>query len=313
MKCAVIYFSQTGNTEKIAKAIHTGVKQVAGHCDILTLKEANPKKLYEYDLIGLGSFVIEIEPPNVTLFIRNLQFLGGKHIFSFCTHCELGFSYFPSVIPKLKKKGLTVIGWRDWYGSSWAMPHPHPYLTDGHPDEIDLKEAEEFGRDMVWRSQRIYAGETNLIPKEPVPVTFPDNEENTLIPLEKATMPRFDKDKCTYPKCRLCMDNCPMDGIDLTVDPPIVAKPCMHYPCRFCMLICPTGALDPDQKDLEQLAQHLSKVLKKVGPKVLKESEAQGSFRRLLPEDKVGWDTPVFKAHPKTPRFIIGKGWNYST
>ena len=55
MKCVVIYFSLTGNTEKIARAIQTGIRQVAGHCDILPIKEANPRRLRDYDLIGLGN------------------------------------------------------------------------------------------------------------------------------------------------------------------------------------------------------------------------------------------------------------------
>ena len=42
MKAVVVYSSQTGNTEKIAYAIQRGVKQVAGPCDILKMKEANP-------------------------------------------------------------------------------------------------------------------------------------------------------------------------------------------------------------------------------------------------------------------------------
>jgi hypothetical protein len=86
VKCIIIYFSQTGNTEKIAKAIQTGLKSITGHCDILTLKEANPKRLYDYDLIGLGSLVIIKEPPNVSAFINSLRFVGGRHAFSFCTH-----------------------------------------------------------------------------------------------------------------------------------------------------------------------------------------------------------------------------------
>ena len=43
----------------------------------------------------------------------------------------------------------------------------YPYYTAGHPDEIDLREAEEFGREMVERSRRISAGETKLIPAMP--------------------------------------------------------------------------------------------------------------------------------------------------
>ena len=136
MKCAVVYFSQTGNTEKVARAIQGGVIQAAGHCDLITIKDANPSRLYEYDLLGLGSMVFDFkEPGNVTAFISKLRFLGGKHIFCFSTHCTMGAPYSPSVIPKLKKKGLIVIGWNDWYGHNWGPIHnPTPYGTDGHPD-----------------------------------------------------------------------------------------------------------------------------------------------------------------------------------
>ena len=69
MKCAVIYFSQTGNTEKIAQAIREGVKQIAGNCEIIPFMEANPRQLYKYDLIGLGSPIFSfVEPLNVKLF-----------------------------------------------------------------------------------------------------------------------------------------------------------------------------------------------------------------------------------------------------
>lgn len=308
MKCVVIYFSQTGNTEKVAKAIHTGVKQIAGHCDILTIKEAKPRRLYEYDLIGLGSPVFVGVPGNVMAFINNMRFVGGKHIFSFCTHCTLGITYNPTVVPKLKKQGLIVIGWNDWYGHSWGpIYQPTPYLTDGHPDEIDLREAEDFGREMVWRSQKIYAGETSLIPKEPAPVSFPDvGDDSFYRRFAFSKIVKYDKRKCTYPKCRLCMDNCPMDGIDLSVDPPIIAKPCID--CTFCEQICPTGAINVDESKKEILAQHFSNILQKVGGKHLAEAEAQGHFRRLVPEGEVGWDNPIYKEYNKHPRFIIGKG-----
>ena len=38
------------------------------------------------------------------------------------------------------------------------------------------------------------------------------------------------------------MDHCPMQRMDLSVDPPILARPCVD--CEFCARLCPTGALD---------------------------------------------------------------------
>jgi flavodoxin len=99
MKCLLIYFSQTGNTQKIAFAIGSGIRQITGSCDLLPIKEANPKSLSEYDLIGLGSPVFaQKEPANVTAFIRALACVGGKHAFSFCTHNTMGYGYNPSVL-----------------------------------------------------------------------------------------------------------------------------------------------------------------------------------------------------------------------
>jgi ferredoxin len=219
----------------------------------------------------------------------------------------MGFAYNPNAIPRLKKKGLIVIGWNDWYGHNWGPIHnPTPYLTDGHPDEIDLKEAEEFGREMVWRSQRIYAGETSLIPKEPPVVAAPSPPGAADQHADSRFNFTFHKEKCTYPKCRLCMDHCPMDGIDLSVDPPILAKPCLG--CTFCEQICPTGAIEADESEQERLALFTAEGLKINGAKAVSEAEAQGHFRRLFPEGKVGWDTPIYKVYNTHPRFIIGKG-----
>ena len=81
MKCIIIYSSQTGNTEKIAKAIHAGVKQAAGHCDIFKIKEAPWRRLYEYDLIGLGGPVYGfVETLDVQAFIKKKRTI--KKVFS---------------------------------------------------------------------------------------------------------------------------------------------------------------------------------------------------------------------------------------
>jgi flavodoxin len=86
VKCCIVYFSQTGNTEKIAKRVQAGVISAAGNCDLLELRYADPKRLYKYDLIGIASPVNRGEPLNVGRFINDMWSVGGKHAFTFCTH-----------------------------------------------------------------------------------------------------------------------------------------------------------------------------------------------------------------------------------
>jgi flavodoxin/NAD-dependent dihydropyrimidine dehydrogenase PreA subunit len=309
MKCVIVYFSQTGNTEKIAGAIQTGMKQIAGNCDLVKIKDANPRQLWEYDLIGLGSPVFGGEPGNVKAFINNMRFVGGKHIFVFCTHGSFPDYFFPRIIPELKHRGLVVIGTGDWYGNCTLLHHLEPYPTAGHPDTLDLKEAEEFGKTMVDRSRRITAGETHLIPADPLPPPPPPEAEKSSEDIIHAlpSMLKFYKENCLYPKCRLCMEHCPMDGIDLTVKPPVLARPCIS--CEFCARICPTGAID-----IMDWVKALSEpaFMKNIIQQNLEKAEREGRFRRLLPVEETG-TIPSYKLHPDHPQWIIGKGFPENT
>lgn len=86
MRTIVIYFSQTGNTRKIARAIIKGMKPTMEVCDIVKLKEARTRDLGRYDLIGLGSPIWRLGAPNnVVAFLNKLPGLDGKLSFVFCT------------------------------------------------------------------------------------------------------------------------------------------------------------------------------------------------------------------------------------
>lgn len=317
MKCVIIYFSLTGNTEKVALAIQKGVKQAAGHCDIIPIKDANPRRLSQYDLIGLGSPVIGVpvagaEPDNIKDFIHNMRFVGGKYAFAFCTHGTHYELFFPRVVRMLKRRGLIVVGSHDWYGTVYISAMPKPYPTDGHPDDIDLKKAEEFGKEMVENSRKIAAGDTGLIP--PVPKSPPHmppppmkEGEPFIGDMNLADVLKYHKEKCKYPGCRLCMDNCPVDGIDLTVNPQVIGKPCIG--CEFCCKICPTGAMDGSAYN-EFAGPISAKDIKGFLLTDLVKAEVEGRFRRLVPADKVGSNSPLYKSHRKHPQWIIGKGLN---
>jgi len=315
MKCVVIYFSLTGNTELVARAIQVGVKQAAGNCDIFPIKEANPRKLRKYDLIGFGFPVMAtFSLVNLTDFIKDMVFVGGKHVFQFNTADSGHLS--PAILPLLKARGLTVIGYRAWRGANYGpLAEPTPGFGDGHPDAIDLQEAEAYGREMVWNSQKIYAGDTSLIPGDPPdrrpmgpppgaqqgqPMELPTN----LADAKKLMHWRliYNKEKCLYPKCTLCMDFCPMYGIDLTMDPPVIGNPCMT--CFMCDQLCPTGAIAVDEAQMHwQESRHPNGYFDRL------------NWRKNFPRNYVPKDKMVkgvtYKTYPNHPRFVIGLGRPY--
>jgi flavodoxin/ferredoxin len=309
MKCAVVYFSQTGNTEKIAHGIGAGIAQADCACDVIKLKDADPHRLHRYDLLGFGGPVFGTAPKNVLDFVDALWSVGGKHAFGFCTHGGVYQDFFPSLVPPLRNKGLTVIGTRDWYGNCYLLHHIEPYPTAGHPDEIDLEEAAAFGREMVERSIRISQGETDLIPEIDVSLsheTGGDLVDPSMRIIDAfPQMLKYDKEKCRYPRCRLCMDNCPVYGIDLSVEPPVLADPCLN--CEFCARICPTGALDMDEW-VVKLAEITDMLTKEIILPGLDKAEEQGRFRRLLPKEELDPEIYGYMLHKKHPQWRIGKG-----
>jgi flavodoxin/NAD-dependent dihydropyrimidine dehydrogenase PreA subunit len=320
MKSLIVYYSQTGNTEKAARAIHKGLSPLVEKADIIPVKAAKPGDLDRYDLIGLGSPVwCGAETPNMRRFVESLPHQKGKHLFAFNTHGVMPEHYFPTVTRRLTGKGFTIIGMSDWFGAGRFQVAPSPYYTDGHPDEIDLNEAEEFGRQMVETSRRIGAGETQFIPPLPDYVLTPQLLALTEF-YRSGHNPhgylKYDQEKCLYPKCCLCMDHCLMEYIDLSAQPRKFGSKgteCdMWLGCTFCEMICPSGAISCDWEGfLKDFDEKMGPVFAGLGNPLAEAAEeciTYGRLRMLVPREEVRWDKLYFMVHSKRPRFKIGKG-----
>jgi len=309
VKAIIIYYSQTGNTKKVAEAIQEGLVEAGVECRLARLKDLNPAKdLAEYDLIGLGSLVMAgKEPANVSAFISAMKKVDGKLGFAFCTHGTLPSEFLGRVVSQLRQRGLTVIGWEDWFGSAVYPLIPKPYFTDGHPDEVDLEEARAFGRELAERSRRVAAGETGLIPELPTGSEYDERYEPVPMPVElvrefERQMARLEfrinPDKCRYPKCHYCAENCPVGAIDLAASPAIFGRKCIE--CGLCEQTCPQGAIEVDWQSVQEIHDRLTVEWLE---KSIDAFEAQGRFRRLVSREEIGWDTPQWRL-PR-PRFKV--------
>ena len=99
MKAAILYWSKTGNTRKVALAIQAGLEQAGAEVTVLHIDDKTTIDFYGYDLLCLGFPSYQWSPPApVTDFLRrkfaeyrqNVKVgappLPGKHVLIFCTY-----------------------------------------------------------------------------------------------------------------------------------------------------------------------------------------------------------------------------------
>ncbi len=333
MKSLVIYFSQTGNTKTIAQAIGRGIESEGASCEVRRIKDVKPEDWLNYDLIGIGSCVWSSSPiPNVIWHIKALpEEVKGKHAFFFCTHGVLPGRCIIRGVQPMKDKGLTVLGWRDWYTDASLPGHGKPWFTDGHPDEIDIAEAEAFGAAMVRHSIKVSNGSTAIIPELPTPEMcdklYGIGHPFLFGEMPKPAVPEEPKEPepyiMPYPTsqayvaelegvpnesggpstpmyidpekcidCKRCAQACWCENIDGSTTPPTIrSQNCER--CNFCEGVCPTGAFVVDFSPPKNIDP--DKMLQGQRGSMgiaLDIAEAQGRFRRLLREEDVGFTTP---------------------
>lgn len=89
-KAAVIYWSQTGNTEQMANAIADGIRDGGLECDLMNVAETNAADAAKYDKLALGCPAMgaeELEETEFEPFFAELESsLGGKKVALFGSH-----------------------------------------------------------------------------------------------------------------------------------------------------------------------------------------------------------------------------------
>jgi flavodoxin len=152
MNALVVYYSKSGNTEKVAFAIGAGIGVKPRR-----IEEINPSSVSGYDLIVLGSPVHGGKPSAPIMdFISRLPKMDGKKAAVFCTKSIAGDKPTMAVMEKaLKDKGMTILGGFSAVGLSRFFADFGPRIFHrGHPSADELKRADEFGKNLVAKAQQ---------------------------------------------------------------------------------------------------------------------------------------------------------------
>ncbi len=163
MKVLVTYYSETGNTEKVAQAIYEGIQKAEK--DLLQIQETS--NVGQYDLIFCGFPVHASSVPHkVEPFLKGVP--QGKKVAIFATHGSLrkgqlatsAFDYAVSLLSKAKAIGtfgcrgkvkpdlLEVLAKKPEH-QAWAREAQGAAV---HPDEADLEDARDFAKNVMKKA-----------------------------------------------------------------------------------------------------------------------------------------------------------------
>ena len=245
------YFSPTGNTEKLAKAMADALGDMAGlpveYIDF-TLPDARGRE-YAFgreDLLVIGLPVYAGRLPNKILPFVQANLKGGDTL-SLPFVCY-GNRAFDDGLSELVFE-QTLTGFRPAAAAAFATQHAFATaLAHGRPDEADLEEAKFFAREL-WRkiagaeSTETFASLEVEGGTPPGPYYKPKRMDGEPAVFLKAK-PLVDPDKCVG--CGTCARVCAMGSIDpadVTNVPGICIK------CQACVTHCPQGARYFDHPD----------------------------------------------------------------
>ena len=165
MKVLVIYFSQSGNTKKLAEAIFEGIELT--NKDISPVKGVDPIKINDYDLVFVGSPIISFDfAKPLKRILKKIPELKTSFAL-FCTHAapidypqywKEGFKKYGQ---ELEKKGGKILGYFDTQGEQtpvtkqfvkeWNPEYAPKAIeaSDGHPNEEDMTAAKKFAGEII--------------------------------------------------------------------------------------------------------------------------------------------------------------------
>jgi flavodoxin len=244
MNFLLVYFSQTGNTRKVAEVM-AGAFRDRGHTvRTLSMKEVHQPDILSCDVLGVGTPCFASQAPApVKDFLASVAGLYGKPAFVFATSGGSPGRVLYDLTRIMHRKGASVMA---GFMGRGMVHHPAPCLIGrmpGRPDRADLERAREFAESF----------DDHLQTGRPIPVSV--GSKDALIPgwgfydlvsfiarpfLLHILLPEPKLDRALCNQCRICADECPVGIISL--DPyPVVDSRCIR--CYRCQNVCPQAAL----------------------------------------------------------------------
>jgi ferredoxin len=237
----LIYFSPTGNTEKIVEAVAEGMGPVSNRYNLtLPLGRRQVPAFGPEDTVIVGVPVYGGRVP--ALLDSYLDLLRGTGT-SVVLVVVYGNRHYEDALIELKTR-FESQGFISIAGAAFIGEHSYTSLVaTGRPDQDDLNQARSFGviaADLLPEA-------ANLVLKVPGNVPYRDRGKTP------ETAP-VTNDACT--RCGLCASHCPTEAIDFQNYFKSDAAKCIR--CCSCIRLCPVQAKSIQHEAILQIIQRLN-------------------------------------------------------
>jgi flavodoxin/ferredoxin len=249
MNITLIYFSQTGNTRRVAQAMAAALREAGHPTRIISLKKATPQDAVNCDLLGIGTPCFSSQAPTpIKEFLEDLPPLDNHQAFVFATSGAAPGRVLFDLTRLLKQKGAEVIG---GFLARGKLSHPAPCLYGRFPNRPDPHDFDRARRFAVAAVEHVTSGRPGPMPEsESRPDTFKPQSRFYDLVASLSTdgflrlvlpEPRFNPSRCD--QCRWCVFECPVSNISMQPYP-VLEDRCIR--CYRCVSGCPQQAFDVD-------------------------------------------------------------------
>ncbi|MDW7661699.1 MAG: EFR1 family ferrodoxin [Bacillota bacterium] len=239
----LIYFSATDTTQKIVRAIGSGIASEYVEYNI-TLPKVREKVL-SFDSDDLVVFAIPVYagrlPSFLTTFLKKIRGNHTKAVFV----VVYGNRNYDDALLELKDS-LEDNGFIGLATGAFIGEHSYTnQVGTGRPDKDDLNVAYEFGRVI---KEKLISEPIGQETKLHVKGQFPYKEITLVEPIAPVT-----NEECT--QCKICASHCPVAAIDFNDCHKVDSSICVR--CCSCIRKCPVNAKSMDHPFILQLTERL--------------------------------------------------------
>jgi len=247
-KAAIIYYSASGNTEKVSGWLRQDIIKKGLSVSSYTIPEIRgclPQDVREADIIFIGTPTYMWHTPKIVKdFLRSIEFKKGTPVGLFVTFGSVTVgSNISSMAGTVRKKGGRVVGAMQIEGEHAMMFKGDAPLAQGKPGPEDRSAVKEFADLCLERAAKPGCS-LKKFPNVMKHFSFlcPPSIAMRFMPGIKHSM-----ETCTL--CGTCVESCPVNNI--VIDEGILrhGSECLY--CYNCVRVCPTGAVDANLISME--------------------------------------------------------------